>query len=117
MALCDPSVIPPKEKARSLFLLPSKSNVSAQSRTAVLTESHRDSSKLIIRFDSHVIIVNNGTGDVPTTSRSLAASLDEKNCSLAAGLQTKFDIKGRFVQEEIESHVLYCARLHNSLDG
>lgn len=56
---------------------------------------------LIIRFDSHVIIVNNGIGDVPTTSHSLAASLGGRNCSMAVSLQTKFDIKGRSVQEEI----------------
>lgn len=54
---------------------------------------------------------------MPTTSHSLAASLGERNCSMAVSLQTKFDIKGRFIQEEIQSNVLYCARLHNSLEG
>lgn len=38
------------------------------------TGSHRDSLKLIIRFDSHVIIVNNDTGDMPATSHSCCFS-------------------------------------------
>lgn len=74
VALCKCSVIPPKGKVNSLYLLSSKSSVSERSQTAVLTGSHRDSKKLIIRFDSHVIIVNNGIGDVPTTSHSCCFS-------------------------------------------
>lgn len=48
---------------------------------------------------------------------TLTVSLGERNCSMTVSLQTKFDIKGHFVQEEIQSNVLYCARLCNSLEG
>lgn len=83
----------------------------------MLTGSPRDPQKLIIRFDSHVIIVNNGTGDTPTTSHSAAASLAERNCSMSASLQTKFDIKGCFIQRKYKALDCIVARLHSSLKG
>lgn len=72
---------------------------------------------MIIRFDSHVIIVNNDTGDMPTTLHSAAASVAESNCSMSASLRTKLDTKRCFIEGKCKALDCIAARLHSSLEG
>lgn len=72
---------------------------------------------MIIRFDSRVIIVNNGTGDAPTASHSAAASLAERNCTTSTSLQTKFDTKGCSIERKCKALDFIVARSHSSLKG